>query len=519
MKLGRLSTMLLLLSITFLLQAQVYKPDLAVVEKIKAEGLQNSDIEELSFWMTDFAGPRLTASAGGDRGNEIAAKKMKEYGFKNVRIEAVREFTRGGWDNLKTYAAMTKPYYVAFAANPSAWTGSTSGLIKSEVVLVDIQKEEDFAKYTGKLKGKIVMLPSASVYTVSFKPLATRYTDEELENLKTPPAPRMPQGGERAPRQGGGIPGQISLRGQITEFLVKEEVGAVLNNSGTFNVPRSSGGNYKIGDPEPICQLAIPVEAFGRMQRLLSHNVPVEMEMEVLNKFSATNQVFNVIGEIPGSDPKLKEEVVILGGHIDSWHGSTGAADNAAGGIVMMEALRILNKIGVQPKRTIIVALWGGEEQGLHGSRGYIEKYMVAAETKAKLPGFDKFQVYFNMDNGTGKFRGIYLQGNEAAAPYFEEWFKPFAEMGCSTITIRNTGSTDHVSFDGAGLPGFQFIQDNIEYSRGYHTVMDTYERLLMDDLKHNAVVVASMAYNAAMMNEKFPRKPEVISTTTAPGR
>jgi len=176
----------------------------------------------------------------------------------------------------------------------------------------------------------------------------------------------------------------------------------------------------------------------------------------------------------------------------------------------MMEALRIINAAGIKPKRTIRVALWGGEEQGLHGSRGYVEKYLVAAGTREQLPDFDKFQVYFNMDNGTGKFRGIYLQGNEAAKPVFEEWLKPFAELGCSTITMRNTGSTDHVAFDGVGLPGFQFIQDPIEYSRGYHTVMDTYERLIMDDLKHNSVVVALLAYNAAMMDGKFPRKPPV---------
>lgn len=320
MRLKRFSTLILLLSITFLLNSQVYKPDPAIVEKIKNEGLNNSTIEELSFWMTDFAGPRLTASAGGDRGNDIAKKKMEEYGFRNVRIESVREFTRGGWDNHKTYAAMTKPYYVAFAANPSAWTGSTNGAIKSEVILVDIKTEEDFAKYAGKLKGKIVMLPSASTYTVNFRPLATRYTDEELERMANPPAtPTQPtqQGDRRPTGPGAGVAGQVNLRGQITEFLKKEEVGVILNNSGTFNVPRSSGGSYKMGDPEPICQLAIPVEAFGRLQRLIAHNVPVEMEVEVLNKFNSTNQVFNVVGEIPGTDPVLKEEVVILGGHID----------------------------------------------------------------------------------------------------------------------------------------------------------------------------------------------------------
>ncbi|MBE0675192.1 MAG: M20/M25/M40 family metallo-hydrolase [Bacteroidales bacterium] len=513
MKIKKITSMIILFAgITLLLQSQeVYKPDQAVVEKIKDIGFNQSDVEELSFWMTDFAGPRLTASAGGDRGNEIARKKMEEYGFKNIKIESVREFTRGGWDNLKTYVAMTSPYYVSFAANPLAWTGSTNGALKGEVVLVEINTEEDFAKYTGKLKGKIVMLPSPARYQVNYQPLARRYTDEDLQAMANPPAEQARQGERRTPPTGGGpgnVAGQMNLRRQINEFLIKEGVGVILNNSGSFNVPRSSGASYTMGDPEPVCQVNLAVEAFGRMQRLLQHGVSVQMEVDIQNKFNSTNQVFNVMGEIPGTDPKLKDEIVLLGGHYDAWHGSTGAADNASGCIVMMEALRILNEAGIKPKRTIRVALWGGEEQGLHGSRGYVEKYLVAAGTKEQLPGFEKFQVYFNMDNGTGKFRGIYLQGNEGARPFFEEWFKPFADLGCSTITARNTGSTDHVSIDGAGLPGFQFIQDPIEYSRGYHTVMDTYERLLMDDLKHNSVVVATLAYNAAMMGGKFPRKP-----------
>ncbi len=518
MRVKKISTLiLLLLSLSVLLQAQIYKPDPSIVEKIKNEGLNNSEIEELSFWLTDYAGPRLTASAGLDRGNDVAKKKMEEYGFKNVIIEEVRDFSRGGWDNLKTYVAMTSPYYAPFTANPIAWTGSTKGVIKDEVILVDIKSEEDFAKYRGKLKGKIVMLPSGAQYRVNFNPLARRYTDEELQNMANPPAPRGEQAQRRPPQpdqqQAGDRMAQMSLRRQITEFLVNEGVGVILNNSGSFNVPRSSGASYTMGDPEPICQVNLPVEAFGRMERMLAHNVPVEMEIEIENKFNNTNKVYNVMGEIPGTDPKLKDEIVLLGGHYDAWHGSTGAADNASGGIVMMEALRILNELGIKPRRTIRVALWGGEEQGLHGSRGYSEKYLMSPESGEKLDGFEKYQVYFNMDNGTGKFRGIYLQGNEEAIPLFEEWFKPFAEMGCSTITLRNTGSTDHVTFDRMGLPGFQFIQDPIEYSRGYHTIMDTYERLIMEDLMHNAVVVATMAYNAAMMDGKFPRKPMAEQT------
>lgn len=218
--------------------------------------------------------------------------------------------------------------------------------------------------------------------------------------------------------------------------------------------------------------------------------------------------VFNVIAEIPGTDKLLKNEVVLLGAHIDSWHGGTGAADNASGCIVMIEALRILKNLDVAPRRTIRIALWGGEEQGLNGSRGYVEKYLFDQKTRENKPDFNKFAGYFNMDNGSGKYRGIFIQENELVRPIFEEWLKPFADMGASTITIKNTSGTDHLSFDAVGLPGFQFIQDEIEYGRGYHTTMDTYERLVMADLKHNAVITASFAYNAAMRNTKLPGKP-----------
>ena len=301
---------------------------------------------------------------------------------------------------------------------------------------------------------------------------------------------------------------QRALRLKISDFLKSEGAAVILNSSGTFNVPRSNGANYKSGDKEPIAELNLPIEDHGRMVRLLQHNIPVEMEIEIQNKFFDSPTVYNVIGEIPGTDKLLKNEVVLLGAHIDSWNGGTGAADNASGCIVMMEALRILKNLDIAPRRTIRVALWGGEEQGLFGSSGYVDKYLVDPSTKEHKPDYDKFAAYFNMDNGSGKYRGIYLQENELVRPIFEEWLKPFADMGCSTITIRNTSGTDHLSFDRIGLPGFQFIQDEIEYGRGYHTVMDTYERLVMADLKQNAIITASFVYNAAMRNSKLPYKP-----------
>lgn len=488
-----------------LVQSQTEKVDLGMIYLIKQEGLRNSQIEELAHGLTDYVGPRLTGSTGSQRGNEWAKKKMEEYGFQNVRIEEARDFSRGGWDNLKTYAAMTAPYYVNFACNPVAWTGSTKGLVKSEVVLLDIRTDEDFEKYRGKLSGKIVLMPSTSTYELSFEPLASRYTDEQLKQISM----AVQQQGRRGPAGDmANFLAQRALRAKIAEFIKNEGVAVILNNAGTFNVPRSNGATYKAGDPEPVAELNIPVEAFGRMDRLIRHNVPVEMEIEVINKFFDSPKIYNVIGEIPGTDKVLKNEVVLLGAHIDSWHGGTGAADNASGCIVMMEALRILKSIGASPKRTIRIALWGGEEQGLNGSRGYVEKYLVDPETKEHKPEYDRFAAYFNMDNGSGKYRGIYLQENDLVRPVFEEWIKPFADMGVTTIAIRNTGGTDHQSFDAVGLPGFQFIQDELEYGRGYHTVMDTYERLVMADLRHNAVITAAFAYNAAMRDAKLPRKP-----------
>ncbi|MCX6321400.1 MAG: M20/M25/M40 family metallo-hydrolase [Bacteroidia bacterium] len=506
MKIKKISTaFLFLFFLPLWLMSQSENVDLSMIYKIKQEGLKNSSIEDLAFWLTDFVGPRLTASTGNNRGNEWAKKKMEEFGFQNVRIEAARDFSRGGWDNLKTYSAMTAPYYINFACNPVAWTGSTNGSVKGEVILLDVKAESDLEKYKGKLNGKIVLIPSATPYTVSFEPLASRLTDTQLKDLS------MASTSSQGRRQQGDFAtmmAQRALRTKISEFLKSEGAAVILNSSGTFNVPRSSGANYTAGDKEPITELNLPIEDHGRMERLLRHNVPVEMEVEIQNKFFDSPTVYNVIGEIPGTDKLLKNEVVLLGAHIDSWHGGTGAADNASGCIVMMEALRILKNLDVAPRRTIRIALWGGEEQGLNGSRGYVEKYLVDPKTKEHKPDFDKFAGYFNMDNGSGKYRGIYIQENELVRPVFEEWLKPFADMGASTITIRNTSGTDHLSFDAVGLPGFQFIQDEIEYGRGYHTVMDTYERLVMDDLKQNAVITASFIYNAAMRNAKLPGKP-----------
>src|SRR5665647_302962 len=372
----------------FLSQSQNENVDLGMVYKIKQEGLKNSGIEEMAFWLTDFVGPRLTGSTGNNRGNEWAKKKMEELGLQNVRIEPAREFSRGGWDNQKTYAAMVSPYYASFACNPVAWTGSTTGTVKGEVLFLNVKTEADLEKYKGKLSGKIVMIPSVSTFAISFDPLATRLTNDQLKELAmaTSTVPSNRPNFDLAAFQA-----QRALRVKINEMLTAEKAAVILNNSGIYNIPRSNGANYTSGSSQPIAELNLPNEDFARMERLLRHQVPVEMEIDIQNKFFDSPVVNNVIGEIPGTDKTLKTEVVMLGAHIDSWHGGTGAADNASGCVVMLEAIRILKSLDIAPRRTIRIALWGGEEQGLNGSRGYVEKYLVDPKTKEHKPDFDKF--------------------------------------------------------------------------------------------------------------------------------
>ena len=477
-------------------------PDWAT--RIKAEGLGRSQVEELSQYMTDFLGSRLTASQQKRRADALMVEKLKELGLSDPRTAFATEFTRGGWDVVKTYAAMTAPYYCAFSVNPRAWSGSTDGLVKGECVVFDVQSQEDLEKYRGKVAGKILLIPSTASTAIRFEPLASRYDDEQLEALTvdnradvTPRAarPQMPRA-------------STNLRQLMTEFYKTEKPLCIVNGSGTFNVPSGSGVTYTAGDPEPVPEINMPLEDHGRMVRLIQHGEKVEMELELINRFTEDKEVHNIYAEIPGTDPKLKDEVVLLGAHFDSWHGGTGAADNASGCIVMVEAMRILNELGFKPKRTIRLALWGGEEQGLYGSRGYLDQYLF--KDQKKLPGYDKFALYLNMDNGSGRFRGIYLERNDAAFPFFEAWMKSIESLGFQYLSPRTTGSTDHVTFNRVGLPAYQFIQDELEYGRTYHTIMDTYERLSLADLRVNATIVAWLAACAANDPGRIPANPTV---------
>src|ERR1035437_4420929 len=280
MKIKRISVgLIFMFFLPLWVMAQSENVDLGIIYKIKQEGLKNSSVEDLAFWLTDFTGPRLTGSTGNNRGNEWAKKKMEEFGFQNVRIEAARDFANGGWDNLKTYAAMTVPYYISFSCNPVAWSGSTNGLVKGNVVLLDVKAENDLDNYKGKLSGKIILMPSTATYEISYEPLASRLTDAQLKDLSM--GISSPTQGRRPPIDRAAMMAQRALRAKITDFVKSEGALAIINSSGTFNVPRSNGANYTSGSPEPIAELNLPIEDYGRMERMLRHNVAVEMEMEI----------------------------------------------------------------------------------------------------------------------------------------------------------------------------------------------------------------------------------------------
>lgn len=473
--------------------------------RVKNEGFSNSQIEQLAQFMTDEMGPRLAASQLKLRAEQMMVEKLQTMGFSNVAAEFAYDFPKGGWDNKMNYVAMTAPYYCSFAANPKAWSGSTDGLVKGECIVMDPSTVDQVKSFKGKLKGKIVLIPTTQTYEMKFTPLASRLTDEQLKELETD-SRASTTGGRRYPYNYN--PAARELQSAINDLIKKEKPLAVVNGGGTFNVPTSRGVQYKVGQPEPVTEIILPLEDHNRMVRMIKKGEKVEMELNIRNEFTDNCKINNVVAEIPGSDPQLKDEIVLLGAHFDSWHGGTGAADNASGCIVMAEAMRIIKALGIQPKRTIRLALWGGEEQGLYGSRGYAATKLYDNDKKTPLEGYDKFALYLNMDNGSGRFRGIYLEENDMALPFFEAWMKPLEQLGFNTLSLRRTGSTDHVTFNRLGLPAYQFIQDPLEYGRTYHTVMDTYERLSLQDLRIDAVIVAWLALNAAMDDAKIPVKP-----------
>jgi carboxypeptidase Q len=516
--------------------------DLLAIHKIKAEALENSKVMDHMFYLTDVAGHRLTNSPGYKKAGEWAVKQLQEYGLTNVRLEKWGPFGKG-WNYTRFSVHMIEPTYSTLIGFPQAWSPGTNGPVQAEAVEVQIRTEADMEKYKGKLKGKIVLDTPAREVTQSVAPLATRMTDAELAQTALAPEPgQRPFGGAAAAMQqanqpitsqmgipsasqqfGGGGNGNANqppgggaamqqarqLRMKVAKFWVDEGVVAVVNpgyrgDGGT--VFSSSYGNRDQKEL-PATAIAITPEHYNRMIRLIDKKIPVRMEIDVKAEFVEGDESFNVVGEIPGTT--RKDELVMLGAHLDSWHGGTGATDNAAGCSVAMEAVRILMATGLKPKRTVRIALWGGEEEGLLGSRAYVKEHFADRESMKLTSEHARLAGYFNLDNGTGKIRGIYDQGNDMVRPIFEAWLKPFADMGASTVTIRNTGGTDHQSFDGVGLPGFQFVQDGMEYStRTHHSNMDTYDHISKPDLMQASAIMAAFVYNTAQREEMLPRKP-----------
>jgi carboxypeptidase Q len=409
---------------------------------------------------------------------------------------------------------MTAPYYHAIIAIPKAWTPGTNGAIKGDVVVLKVDSLPDLAKYKGKLKGKVVMMDVRGGAEQTYRADASRYADSVLTAMGN--ATGAPAGGGQrragAPGGRGTAGGAAALRQALPAFYLSEGVGLVLTQArGTDGtVFTSNGASYADTAKTVAPEVETSGEDYQRILRLTKAGVKVTMDADIKTEFFANDlQGYNVVGELEGTDPKLKEQLVIIGGHLDSWHAATGATDNAAGCAVMMEAMRILKRVGFKPRRTIRIVLWSSEEQGIHGSRNYVINHFGDSRTMVLKPEQSKVSAYYNLDNGTGKIRGVYLQGNKAAGEIFKTWLAPFKDLGATTVTINNTGGTDHLSFDAVGIPGFQFIQDPMDYStRTHHTNQDTYDKLSEDDLKQAATITASFVYSTSQRDEMIPRKP-----------
>jgi carboxypeptidase Q len=501
------------------------KVDLETMGRIRYEGFHNSKVMDYATGLMDTIGERLTGSPNMKRANEWTRDQLTAMGLSNAHLESWGPFGRG-WANQYVNVRMTSPDVVTLLAYPKAWTPGTNGVVQGKCVRATIDDKKDFDKYKGKLGGMIVILGAdAEVKPITEAPYK-RLNDDDLAKLADYQIPADRPGFRFADF----IKRQQFIK-DLNQFFADEKVLAIIDhsrgNAGGGTVFVQSGGSYKTGETTTVPQLTMASEHWTRIARLLQQKKDVSLELNVSSTFYDDDAMqYDTIGEIPGTDKK--DELVMLGAHLDSWHAGTGATDNGAGTIVMMEAVRILKALDLKPRRTIRIGLWSGEEEGLLGSQGYVQNHFGArppmddpgmkgmptllrreAGDVTVKPEQAKVSAYFNVDNGSGKIRGVHLQENEAVAPIFEAWMKPFKDLGMTTLTMRNTGGTDHLSFDAVGIPGFQFIQDPIEYeTRTHHSNMDVYDRLQTDDLKQIAVIVAGFVYDAAMRDQMLPRKP-----------
>jgi carboxypeptidase Q len=518
----RQSVVLAILLVAMAAHAQVRPPDAAdtaMLNRIWLEGTNNSRVMEHLSWITDVFGPRIPGSPAYNQAAAWAVKRFTELGLSGAAIEPAGEFGLG-WSYEYVSAHMTAPSYMPIVAYPRPWTGSTKGKIVGTPVLAVISSKADMDKYRGKLKGSIVLVKEPRPVHPNFNAPATRLDDKGLKR------------GEEG--EAGGLKWE-----ELEEFFRTEEVGCLVEGSsasrsdfGTVKVDAYGGNGKDHVTRGQSPRIIVVAEQYNRICRILDLGVPVTLEIEVRTTvYDQDTQGYNVTAEIPGTDKK--DELVMLGGHLDSWTGGTGAVDDASGCAVAMEALRILKAIGVKPRRTIRAAFWNGEEEGFYGSRGYVVRHFgdTDGQSLAKMdfealeknwrnplgdskkilakPEYAKLAGYFNYDNGSGRIRGIYIQENFAVRPIFEAWMKPLKDLGVTTITLQGTDGTDHLPFDYVGLPGFQFIQDPLDYFPGlHHTNQDVFDHAVPEDLVQSAVVMAYFVYQTAMREEMLPRKP-----------
>jgi carboxypeptidase Q len=514
--------------------------DLDMYARIREEGFRHSHVMEYSSALFDDIGPRLTGSPAMARANEWTRAQLAAMGLSNAHLESWGDFGMG-WTQLGSSLFLDKPSHGVIVAQATPWSPATNGVVTADVVAVHgLSEESDFAAYKGKLKGKVILYghaASSPEIDPNKVPAMEHYDAKKLAEIAQYPLNDdmkdvIPVNNVDAIRK---VTNGWAFQEKVAKFFSDEGALLVLQAGGADGIlsdDTNSSFGWFVYSPEhkqPIPEEVIATEAWNRMWRLLEQKVPVTVTAQVNTQFNGDHeQGYNTIAEIAGTDPKLKDEVVMVGGHLDSWASGTGATDNGAGSVVAMEAMRILKSLDVKPRRTIRIALWSGEEQGVFGSYGYVQSHYATlhfsqAKEDASIPVFvrvmtapatlkpeaAKFDAYYNMDNGTGKLLGVFAEGNSAIAPIFKQWMEPLSDLGMTTVSERNTGSTDHVWFQQAGLPGFQFIQDPRDYdSRTHHTSLDVYDHLSPDDLKQAAVIEAIFLYNTAQRDQMLPRPP-----------
>jgi hypothetical protein len=484
-----------------------------VVAQIREEGFSQSQVTDYAGYLADVIGPRLTASPNMRRAQEWTMAQMRQMGLGNVEMEPWGEHA-AGWDLERVSVHMLEPDYQMVIAYPLAFTPGTREPVIERAVIAHVDSESDMDRYRGQLRGAIVLATPAMPIGPRFVQDALRHNEESLHNFETKGTDLLYEKYQRGqPQQRAYRPDGVT-EAELEQFFADEGVAAVLRASigsdGTVYAtgrPTSRSDRSRAGIEGAVPVLSVATEHYNRIYRIIEREIPVTMEVDVrVSIHDSDPRGYNVLGEMRGAD--LADEVVGIGAHLDSWHTGTGATDNAGGVAVVLEAMRILKAIGVQPRRTIRAMLWSHEEGGLRGSRGYVRNHFGNPRDGIS-PEYDSFSVYFNMDNGTGQFRGVHLQGNSLVTPIFEAWLKPFHDLDVRTLSLFSNRGTDHLAFDEAGLPGFQFIQDRIDYrARTHHFNMDVFDKVLPDDLMINAVVMASFAYHAAMRDERIPRKP-----------